>query len=130
MAAIFACLSYSLCECVGALACSCCMSIINATLAQATRFGHLLILVSTFALAIGLGKVNYSSIQTYAHINMLSNCDDNYSDECVYRNLIFRASCSLFVLFGVLALISTVTDYANKNLWVLKFVFAYGLFGI
>jgi hypothetical protein len=133
MAGILTCLALNLCECAGCMACSCLMSIFNATLAQAARFGHILVIVTTFGLAIGLGQSYPSEINGYStqylKVNLSKDCNLEFEDECIYRQLIYRASFSLFLLFMLLAVFSTCTEYVNKSLWVIKFVFAIGLFG-
>ncbi len=128
------CLALNLCECAGCMACSCLMSIFSASLAQASRFGHFLIVAVTFALAIGLGRSRPDQIDGYSaaylKTNLGAHCDDDYLNECVYRQLIYRASFSLFLLYFILAPLSYFSEYVNKSLWIIKFAVAIGLFGI
>jgi hypothetical protein len=104
---------------------------IQATLAQATRFGHLLVFLATFALAVIIGQSSPDRINGYNYytkIDLLSGCDPNYGDNCIYRQLIYRASFSLGLLFFALALMVIPSDYVNKSFWIPKFGFAIGLF--
>lgn len=122
----------SLGSCAVSLGCTCLSSMLNFTLSQATRLGHLLIIVSTFAFAILLGlnypdKINgyYSSI---TKINLTNGCNVGNIDECIYRQLIYRASFSLILLFTLLAIFTYSFEFADKNLWILKFGVANGVF--
>jgi len=122
-------------EASSCLACSCLMWIFDATLAQASRFGHLLIIVVTFGFACIMN--NYSQqVLTYSSfigigdkIKFGNHCHDlEYYNECVYRQLVYRASLSLFLLFILTTSLSCFTESFNKNFWVMKFVFALGFF--
>jgi hypothetical protein len=131
MGAMMACCALNLCECAACMACSCCSSLVNATLSQAARFGHLLILLTVFTLAIILGQSYPNDINGYNYytkIDLTENCDVNYEDNCMYNQLIYRASFSLFMLFVFLMVTSAVSDYVNRSLWILKFGAAIGAF--
>ncbi len=130
MGMMLSCAALNLCECAACMACSCCTSIISATLAQAARFGHMLIVFVTFAIAIIIGKSYPNKINGYNYytqIDITTHCDPNYLDDCMYRQLIYRASFSLFILFVFLAVVTSCSDYVNRSLWVLKFGAAIGL---
>lgn len=131
MGAMLSCAAINLCECAACMACSCCSSIISATLAQAARFGHMLIIFVVFCLAIVLGQGYTGSINGYNYytqIDLSGGCDSAYEKECMYRQLIYRASFALVILFVILAIGSAASDYVNRSLWVLKFGLAIGLF--
>lgn len=120
MGGMMSCLALNFCECAGVMACSCMNGFIQATLAQATRFGHLLVFLATFALAIIIGQSSPEKINGYNYytqIDLLSGCDSNYGDNCIYRQLIYRASFSLGLLFFALALMVIPSDYVNKSFW-------------
>lgn len=131
MGAFFSCIALNLCECAACMACSCCSSIINATLSQAARFGHLLILLTTFTLAIILGQSypqDINGYNYYTQINLTGSCNLDYLDNCIYQQLVYRASFACFMLFIFLMLVSAVSDYVNRSLWILKFGVAIGAF--
>eukprot|EP01033_Poteriospumella_lacustris_P014171 gene14171-10122_t len=131
MGGFMSCIALNACECAGCMACACMNGVIKATLAQATRFGHLLVLLATFALAVIIGQSSPNRINGYNYytqIDLLQGCDPNDGDSCIYRQLIYRASFSLALLFFLLALLVIPSDYVNKSFWVPKFGFAIGLF--
>lgn len=130
-AAMFSCLALNLCECAACMACSCCSSLIGWSMSQAARFFHLTILLSTFTLAIIIGQDyanNIDGYNYYTKINLKEGCDLFYSDNCIYNQLIYRASFALTLLYGLLALITAFSEYANKSFWMIKYGFAIGLF--
>lgn len=49
-------------------------------------------------------------------------------DECIYRQLVYRASFTLVILFAILAVSSACTEYVNRSFWVLKFGVAFLVF--
>lgn len=131
MGAFVSCIAFNLCECAACMACSCCSSVINATLSQAARFGHLLVLLLTFILAIILGKSYPNDINGYNYytkVDLTSDCSEDYQENCIYRQLIYRASFSLCLLFFLLSILSYYFDYVNKSFWIVKFGFAIGVF--
>jgi serine incorporator 1/3 len=131
MGAAISCLALNLCECAACMACSCCTHLIQATLSQAARFSHVLILLTTFTLAIILGKSYIDDINGYNYytkIDLSLSCDSSYEDSCMYRQLIYRASFALALLYGLLAVVTYFSDYVNKGLWIMKYGFAIGLF--
>jgi serine incorporator 1/3 len=118
-------------QCGSAVACACCTSVLNFTLSQASRFGHMLVVLTTFTLAIILGTSFTKDINGYNYytkINLLGGCASDFEDNCMYRQLIYRASLSLFVLFSFLALTSYGSDMINRSFWMMKFGLAVGLF--
>lgn len=131
MGAIVSCLAINLCECAACMACSCCSKLINFTMSQAARFAHMLIILTVFTLAIILGKEYPNDINGYNYytkIDLTGGCDEDNQDNCIYRQLIYRASFSCFLLFTVLAVGSFASDYINRSLWILKFGAAIGVF--
>jgi hypothetical protein len=131
MGAFMSCIALNLCECAACMACSCCTSIINASLAQAARFGHLLILITVFTLAIILGQSYANDINGYNYytqIDLTTDCKSDYLNNCIYYQLIYRASFALFMLFIFLMFVTAISEYANKSFWVLKFGAAIGAF--
>lgn len=126
MGIALSCIGTQLCECAAMCACSCCASFISSTLSQAVRFGHILIIIVTYTIAYILGKyyptaVNgyYSSVLTT--INLTDGCDTSNINECIYRQLMYRSSLSLFLLFLLLSIFAGLFNYINKSLWILKF---------
>jgi hypothetical protein len=57
-----------------------------------------------------------------------SDCSSSYENECIYRQLIYRASFALVVLYSILAVFSACTEYFDKNFWTGKYIIAFGLF--
>jgi hypothetical protein len=131
MAGLVTCLAGYMCECACCMGLSCFSGIFNASLSRATRFGHLCIVVTVFIIAIILGQSYPEKINGYNYytkVDIVGNCDADYEDSCIYRQLIYRAGFSLFILFTFLALVSGVSDYMNKSLWIMKFGFGIGFF--
>jgi hypothetical protein len=136
MASMLACCALDAFECAGCMACSCCASLVgsaaSAALSQATRFGHVLFVILTFTFAIVLGQYYPDSLNGYssslAKIDLTEGCNSQYEDNCMYRQLIYRASFSLFLLFLMLTVTSYLTAYVDKGLWIGKFSFAFVLF--
>jgi hypothetical protein len=130
MAGIFACFASSMCECACCMGFSCFSGIFNASLSRATRFGHLSIIVALFTLTIIIGKSYPEKINGYNYytkVDLTHHCSSEFEDTCIYRQLIYRASFTLFLLFTMLALLSGFSDYVNKSFWILKYGFAIGL---
>ena len=132
MASMLGCCALEMFQCAGCMACSCCTSLVSASLTQAARFGHVLVILLTFTFAIILGQYYPDSLDGYssnlARIDLTSGCDSQYQNNCMYRQLIYRASLSLFILFFMLAWSSYMSEFINKGLWVPKFMFAFVLF--
>lgn len=125
------CFAFNLAECVCCMGCSCLSAGINCTLSQASRFGHLLIVIVTFILAIVLGRSYPDKVDQYNYytkISLSSGCAVNNVDECIYRQLIYRASFSLVCLFSILAVLTYCSEYFNKSMWIIKFGLAIGVF--
>ena len=132
-AGLFACLTLNACECLGFCACSLLMKAFNATLSQATRFGHFLILISVFVLALLLGNSKYAQelsilTNTMGNGGLTKLCDTLFTDICISRQLISRASASSFIFFLIMAIFSIWTEYINRSFWILKFLFTFGIF--
>jgi hypothetical protein len=126
-AALATCAASSLCEC--AVCCGC--ALLNWSLAQARRASHLLILLATFGVAVILGRYYTTELSTYqglVRINLTSGCDSSYLNECIYRQLVFRAGLSLFVLFLSLACGSYFSEAVDASFWPLKITAAIGVF--
>lgn len=120
-----------LCECACCMACSCFAGVVNFTLSQAARLGHFLIVFSTLLLAVilGLSAPDYFGQNSqYTQIQLESGCDPNYTNNCVYRQLVYRASFSLFILFIGMAPFVYCNDYTNRSFWIIKFAIAYCVF--
>jgi hypothetical protein len=132
MAAMLGCCAFEALSCVGCAACSCCGSIVSASLGHAQRFGHIVIIVLTFTFAIIVGQYYPDKLNGYysgvAEIDLTSGCNDLYQDSCMYRQLIYRASFSLFLLFLMLSMTSYMTAFVDKGMWMPKFAFAFVLF--
>jgi len=59
-------------------------------------------------------------------MGLISGCDENSVENCVYNQVIYRASFALVLFFGLLAMLSKCSDNINKGMWGFKFL---GLFG-
>jgi hypothetical protein len=130
MGAVFGLFSSSFLEFSLCFTCGCFSHLLEVSLPSATRFGHLLVLLTTFGMAKILSGGLYSQYiepsMMYSKILSGASCAD--SDEaCVYRQMTNRASLSLVILFGVLSLLSIFDECANRSLWSLKFIAALGL---
>lgn len=130
-AAIATCAASSLCECAACCGLTICTAVMNWTMSQARRVSHFLILLVIFSLAIFLGRSYATQINDYkdlSKIDLTYGCDSMYLSECMYRQLIYRASLSLFLLYTVLAMGSAFFDQVDKSFWPLKFAVAIGVF--
>ena len=88
------------------------------------RFGHILVIIAVFVLAIILGQSypnDINNYNSYTKVNLTSNCNVYYLDECIYRQLIYRASFSLVLVFSCLAIFSYCFEYINRSFWIMKF---------
>lgn len=133
MGGLFSCVALGLCECAVCMGCKCLSGIINVALSQAARFGHLLLLITVFVIAIIIGKefpdqLDSTYSTNYAQVNLDNGCSDSFENNCIYRQLIYRSSFALFVTFFLLAVGSFFSNYVNRSLWSLKFMLAIGLF--
>ena len=123
----------NLCECAACMACNAFKTAFNATLSCAARLVHFLLLVMMFVFAIVLGKYYPNNINgyyssTYTTIKLSAGCDNDYVNECIYRQLIYRSSFSLFLVFLLLSGLSYCNEYCNRSYWVLKYAGAGGIF--
>ena len=114
MGALISCVALNLCECAACMACTCCTSIINMTLSQAARLGHLIVFLVVFVLALILGRhyqqyIVEDSVYTYYTVDvstslniasMYEGCSEDYYVECVFRQMMYRASFALFAFFA------------------------------
>ena len=104
---------------------------LNSTLSSASRFGHVLLMIGVFLLALVVGLAypdQLNSYNTVTKLNLSANCASVYVDECIYRQLVYRAALTLVIVFTILALASYYSEYANRALWPVKFVAAFGTF--
>lgn len=125
------CLALSLCECGACLACSCFSKVLSGVLSQAARLGHALLLTVIFGFAAIMGSEypnNVNGYGSYTKVNVGENCYSGYEDTCIYRQLIYRASFAMFLVFGVLAFACLFSDHANKSMWPFKFMASLALF--
>jgi len=131
MGAVVSCIGMYLCECACCFAFSCCQGLIDATFAVFVRLGHLLVMVFTFILAIVLGNYYHSRsldrFRAVADFKLGQTCNDSDSELCITRQLIYRASLSLFILYATLGIFSTCFKYFDNGLWMLKFMLAFGM---
>eukprot|EP01039_Chlorochromonas_danica_P000760 gene760-825_t len=138
----------NLCECAACMACSCFDQILTFTLSQVSRLAHFILMVGVFTFAIVLGKAfpneinDYSS--GYSEIHLSKGCSssssssnggegDEYNNNiiinnCIYQNLIYRASLASVIFFLLLTLGSYFSDHINKGFWLLKIIILFGSF--
>lgn len=143
MGAALACLSANLCECAACMACSCVSNLVSASLGQVARFGHLMLFVGVFALSSILGSSYQSNLvgtDSYSYMgvvsipkslnlnNLLEGCDSSHGKDCVYNQLIYRASFALVLFFSVMAVLARCSDGANRGLWGIKVLALFGSF--
>lgn len=124
-------MALSACECACCCACGCFKSVFNATMAQVTRLAHVIILVSLFLFAIVLGTTHPNDLNDYnqfSGLNLDDGCDSNYTSDCIYRQLVYRASFVLFLLFFLLAVGNAFSEKVNRSFWMPKFAFAFLFF--
>lgn len=140
MGLVFSCCILPITECLACFAFSFAACILNFTLSQASRAGHLIIALLVFILAIILGRSypnlfdGTNSITSYNGMtygiapNLTSGCDVNYVNECIYRQLMYRASFACVILFVIIGTFSYFFEYVNKRLWVVKLLVVFGTF--
>ena len=131
MGILLSCMTTQLCECAVCAGCACCSYVLNATLSSASRCGHVLLLFVVFllALVVGLGYPDQvNEYNTVTKLNLSANCASAYVEECIYRQLIYRAALALVIVFTALAVGSYFSEYVNRSLWPVKFVAALGTF--
>ena len=131
MGALFSFLALNAFECAACAGLSCLASLLNYTLSQASRAGHLLIIFVTFMAAIVIAKSYENNLDKYFlhfDINLFSGCGNGIVDDCIFRQLIYRASFSLVLLFSLLAVTSYLFEFLDKGMWILKFSAALGAF--
>lgn len=95
------------------------------------RIGHIALVISLFVFAIILGKKYPNEIngyKSYTEVDLEQSCNPAFNEECIYRQLIYRASFTLFLIFGVIAACSMCSTYVNKSFWMLKFGAAFSIF--
>ena len=138
--ALIPCFATYLCECACCIGTQCFCNLVETSLANAVRFAHVLILVLTLGLAALLGTTfvnNMKSMNGYTNMfgygyEIEKTCTNEYtsvvSDDCIYAQLIYRSTLSLFILFSSLALLSMCFEYLNKSFWVVKLGATIGLF--
>lgn len=100
-------------------------------MAQVTRLAHVIILVALFLFAIILGKSHPNDLNDYnefSGLNLDEGCDSNNTSDCIYRQLIYRASFVLFMLYFLLAVGSAFSEKVNRSFWMPKFAFAFCVF--
>ena len=130
MGNLASCLAFNAFECLPCTGCSCVGSLINLSLSQASRIGHLMIIILIFSADIILGKVYPYRIivyDSYAKVVLVDGCDEGNYD-CIYNQLVYRASLSLVLLFSALSIGSYFFDFVNKGMWIMKFAVAIGSF--
>ena len=91
---------------------------------------HFLIIVVTFSLAVVLGQYSTELVeyQEISKIKIALDCDEAHLSVCVHRQLLYRASLSLFLLFVVLCALSYFSSWVDRSFWPLKFAAAIGMF--
>ena len=90
-----------------------------------------IILVALFLFAIFLGKSHPNDLNEYnqfSGLNLDEGCDSHNQGDCIYRQLIYRASFVLFMLYFLLAVGSAFSEKVNRSFWMLKFAFAFCVF--
>ena len=60
-------------------------------------------------------------------MKVADQCNADYLNDCIYRQLIYRASFALVILY-TLNTIFSLSDFFNRNFQIIKFFFAIGLF--
>lgn len=121
------CLACGACSLAG----SCCGGILNATMPSITRLGHILTIALTLLIATILGKDYPNDIngyKSYTKVELTSDCSDPYEEDCIFRQLVYRATFALFLMFVILAVTSGFSETANKGFWPMKFFAPVALF--
>jgi hypothetical protein len=61
-------------------------------------------------------------------VNLDEGCELENVKNCLYTQLIYRASFSTFILFCFISLTTYFSEYINKSFWILKLSFSIGFF--
>lgn len=113
-----------LASCACGMACGCVRGVLDATMPQISRLGHVLVIAATLALACILGREYSDKVNgynQYTEVKLTTDCAADYEDECIYRQLVYRATFALFIVFLIIGACSACSDLANKAFWTLKF---------
>jgi hypothetical protein len=148
MGAVLACITTNLCECAVCMSCSLCSSVVSATLGQAVRFGYLLLFVAVMSFAAIMGGSYQSNLVSFGSTktsldgglgfvsvsnslnldNLMTDCDSNAIDDCVYNQVIYRASFVLTIFFLSMSILGRFSETIHKGLWSLKIMIIFGSF--
>lgn len=126
-------------SCIGNALAYTCFSLVgecvNFTMSQAVRFSYLLIGLIVFSIAVILGKcypekflLNYYYTDDPIFPDITDGCAADYTYECIYRQLIYRASMALTCCFVFMTGMAFLSDAANKKYWIAKLILTVGLF--
>lgn len=89
-----------------------------------SRFAHCLTIALTLLIACILGRDYPNEINgynSYTEVKLTTDCSSEFEEDCIYRQLVYRATFALFLMFLLLAVFSSFSDMANKGFWPLKF---------
>ena len=118
-------------ECALCMTCSIAFKLLDWSLSQMTRFGHLSIFIVIFALSVISGEYYAPYLidnlgVTKSQIGL--SCLTSSSKHCMLGQLISRASFALVIFYLTMALLTSLTSYVDKHLWLPKFFVAIATF--
>jgi len=131
-AMLVVCGASSLCECAACCGLTICSALMNWGLSKVRRLAHFLIVVFTFAVALVVGEYynanDLNGYSTLTKIDLTRGCSSSFLDECIRRQLLYRASLALFLLFSFLGPLSWFSSLADRSFWPLKYIAPLAIF--
>ena len=113
-------------EQMGALnSCGFCIlsSVLEASFSNAARLGHVALLAASFAATAYMGNhpsPYWKMVKTSGVTGIELGCSDNFIEECVAIQLLFRVSFVNLLMFSVIGILSAAVKTVNRNFWTLK----------
>mmetsp|Transcript_46528 Transcript_46528/g.80183 ORF Transcript_46528/g.80183 Transcript_46528/m.80183 type:complete len:449 (+) Transcript_46528:132-1478(+) len=108
----------------GTTCCCCC----DWTPERNAKIGHLLLFFALFIASEVFGYELYTAIDDLPGVDLTSGCDEDYIENCVEHQLVYRASAAMFIMFLLLAPLSFCFRILHTGWWGIKIFFSFGLF--
>lgn len=112
------------CCCEAACCVTCCglETLCNCTVGRCARIGHILLIASTYLVAIIVGTYYTDLVQDLPGVELDYDCSGGYYESCHLNQMVYRASASLVVVFAVIAAGSYGYAPMHSGLWTAKYL--------